>query len=351
MITLEEQLRRYAADVAGPARGHVPPLRDGGRGPTPVGRLVLVAVLVVFVAGFAWLVVRASGTGHEQMVPAGPEVPAVPEPTSWADEPGMCTPNMAGIPLHGPDGEGLCLGIDTSRTDGFGVADVQSGIKTAGMVLTPCDTIYADWGMNGFSPGEAHQRRPMHFTTSPKVDLVIVPLRSERRVVARAFDVPGLDGIRFFSYWIDPGDDIGGPVELYTADGEAFVPVGERPALPADCAASQPGPLVPTPSDSAEWESPVLDHQGQVRGRTAGLVELSDGIEAYRVVDDADQLVGYTLLDQAIGFVDPEQAEDPDRLRAIVDCGEGYASDHTVTAACSAVLSTIGIHIDPATPP
>jgi hypothetical protein len=133
--------------------------------------------------------------------------------------------------------------------------------------------------------------------------------------------------------------------------GSRFVPTGEQPELPDHCPAAQPGPLVPTPSDSEEWETAVVDHQGQTRGRTAGLVELVDGIRAYRVVDDADQLVGYTMLEQAIGFVDRERAEDPDGLRTIVACGDAYASERTVTPACSTALSGIGIHIDPDTPP
>jgi hypothetical protein len=346
MITLEEQLRRYATDVAGPAHGPVPPLRDGGRGPAPVGRLVLVAALVVFVAGFAWLVVRASATDHEQMVPAEPEVPAVPEPTSWAGEPGMCTDTIAGIPLEGPDGEGLCLGIDASRSEGFGVADIQDGRKTVGLVLTACETIRADWALYGFS-GEVYDgRRAMHWGVSSKVDMVVAPLRSGRRLAARAFEMPGLEGIKFVSFWIDADDDIGGLLEMSRPDGSPFVPTGEQPDLPEHCRAAQPRPQVPTPSDSEEWEDQVLDHRGEVRGRTAGLVELH-GVSAYRVVDDRGELVGYTMVDGGVGFIDRALAEHADTLRQLVACGDEYVATLTATPECTNALATIGIDTTP----
>ena len=324
MITLEEQIRRYAADVAGPVQGPPPPLRDGERGPTPVGRLVLVAVLVVFVASFAWLVVRAMGsTAEEHMVPAEPSVPA---PTSWGGEPGMCTDTMAGIPLEGPDGEGLCLGIDPTEPRGIEVAHVVKGERSGAWILTECDTSQADWSLNSAGPGLANGgRRAVFWTVSPSVERMVVPLQSGKRITAQTIELPGLDGLRLAGYWIEADDDIGGRLDLYTADGEPYVPTGEAPDLPAGCPGAQPGPLVPTPSDSEEWETPVLDHQGQTRGRTAGLVDLVDGLRAYRVVDDADLLVGYTLLDQAVGFVDRDQAEDPERLRTIVACGEEQA--------------------------
>jgi hypothetical protein len=283
MTTLEEQLRRYATDVAGPARGPAPTLRDGGRGPAPVGRLLLVAVLVVFVAGFAWLVVRASATTQEQMVPADPEVPVVPEPTSWGGDPGMCTDTMAGIPLHGPDGEGLCLGIE-QRGDGVGVSFVHDGMSRAATTFERCAAVPGNvFSAIGGDNGRALAHEPMWITAAGEVEHVEATLDSGRQVVARTVRLNEAPGVAFAGFWLEPGEVLQTPPTFSTSTGAPYVPVEVEPPL-SGCPAP---PQVPTPSDSEEWEENVVGNGGEVVGRTAGLVELHDGLWAYRVVDDS----------------------------------------------------------------
>jgi hypothetical protein len=346
MITLEEQVRRYAADVAGPVRGPAPPLRDGDRGPTPSSRLVLVAVLVVFVAGFAWLVVRASGTTHEEMVPAEPEVPAVPAPTSWAGEMGRCTDTIEGIPLHGPDGEGLCLGIDRQGTK-VGVGFVHDGTTQAASSLTGCEVMPTGTfsGIGGDNESGA-ERVPMWITTAGDVERIDLTLDSDRRVVAITVRLPDAPGVAFAGFWLEPGEVLRTPPVFMRSTGAPFVPGDVEPPL-LGCT---PQPQVPTPSDSEEWEDQVLDHRGEVRGRTAGLVELHDGVSAYRVVDDRGELVGYTMVDGGVGFVDRALAEDAATLRQLVTCGDEYVATLTATPECTNALATIGIDTTPPPP-
>jgi hypothetical protein len=348
MTTLEEQLRRYATDVAGPARGPAPPLRAGGRGPAPVGRLLLVAVLVVFVAGSAWLVVRASSTAREQMVPAGPEVHAVPEPTSWGGELGHCTDTMAGIPLHGPDGEGLCIGFDR---DPSGVVNLWFTDDAGTPLVTTFDEcrVVRDSHVGTASGGSSLGVRPspVWVDVSPYVGRVIATTDRGRRVIADTVHVPGIAGARFAAFRLDPGDELSASLELYATPDTPLTPGGQVPALPERCG---PMPQVPTPSDSEEWEDRVLDHRGEVRGRTAGLVELHEGLWAYRVVDDSGQLAGYTMVDGGIGFVDRPVAEDPAILRRLVACGNAYTTTLAATPECAEALATIGIDTSPPAP-
>jgi hypothetical protein len=253
---------------------------------------------------------------------------------------------MLGIPLEGPDGEGLCLGY-TPRADDMDVHYVQDAQSQVGTSANSCAVVRDGTYMT--APGRADGRggpESIWFQISPRVERMIVTLQSGRQVVADTVHLPGVDGASFAAFWMGAGDTFTAPPEFITAAGDPLLASDAEADPPPGCLAR---PLVPTPSDSEEWETPVVDHQGQTRGRTAGLVELVAGVHAYRVVDDADLVVGYTLLDQAVGFVDREQAEDPEVLRTIVACGDEYASERTLTPACSTALSGIGIHLEPGT--
>lgn len=140
MITLEDQIRRYATDVAGPALGAPPADLDALGSPRHRGRWVLVAALIVFIAGLTWVATRPTELGDRPSVDS-----VVPDSNgrvvSTPTGPDACVPTapVDGYRFAGPRADGLCVSIapftdpvlgsyvqlsvsaDEQALDGFGV--------------------------------------------------------------------------------------------------------------------------------------------------------------------------------------------------------------------------------------
>jgi hypothetical protein len=142
MITLEEQIRRYATDVAGPAAGEPPTdLFDLGR-PRHRGRWLLVAALAVFVAGISWIAVRP---GEHGQTPSVDTVAPTPPTTLLAVRSGPagsgpCSADgsASGTMLEGPDGEGLCVYAGDLAGDMALLRIFSEGTELVRIRLSPC---------------------------------------------------------------------------------------------------------------------------------------------------------------------------------------------------------------------
>ena len=96
----------------------------------------------------------------------------------------------------------------------------------------------------------------------------------------------------------------------------------------------------------------VVDPSGEFRGyvddavdATDPQVELPGGFRAKPVYSSAGNLVGY-LVAGPHGFVDLETGDDGERLAALNDCYEDYASDGVASDACTELLVSEGNAIE-----
>ncbi len=109
MITLEDQIRRYATDVAGPAVGEPPADLLAFTRPRHRGRWVLVAALALFIAGLGSLIALTTPTSPPPTTTDGPTGAVVSRPLASA----TCTPGAPdpGVVFTGAAAEGLCISV------------------------------------------------------------------------------------------------------------------------------------------------------------------------------------------------------------------------------------------------
>lgn len=232
MITLEDQIRCYATDVAGPAMGDAPADLLEVTRPRHRGRWALVAALALFIAGLAYVATRPAGTTDPN--PPSVTTPPIPQPTSWGGELGQCTDTTAGVPVQGPDGIGLCIGVGEPSASGTMVWLTVEGEPGLGMELTECQQVRADWEVQagGQLKGE---RSASVFVVSDQVRTFVIVLPDGSRLAASTFELPGITGHRFAALWIPNPTGEYGPFEQYTATGELFTPQGTPPETPEWC--------------------------------------------------------------------------------------------------------------------
>jgi hypothetical protein len=213
MITLEDQIRRYAVDVAGPAVAE-PPADLGTVGHSRHrGRWVLVAALVVFIAGLTWVATRPTELGDR------PSVDTVPLPrlVSWAGEWGRCVDQpppadgivtgperIDGIQLGGELGEGICIGVGRGEPEFEWIAPpldkglvwlTVDGLPRQPIAVNSCTFRSTNKSGFGGSGVDVDGRSVMLYAVAPDVRTVVLS-GSGGPVSAESFDVPGVEGFR-----------------------------------------------------------------------------------------------------------------------------------------------------------
>jgi hypothetical protein len=242
MITLEDQIRRYATDVAGPAVDAPPADLDLVGRPRHRGRLVLVAALVVFIAGLTWVATRPTELGDRPSVDTVLTPPPTAVPADAISRPAsveVCEDGgPVGVRLEGSAGTGLCLAAMWS----------EGGIAAAHeMVLV--GTLYAEGKPLGGGSIQGCASSPLNGVVgagmSVEPDRIViwvqVPQEASTGRVGEdgptliAFDLPGVEGSRFivarapdqtWAYRIRLFDASGQPLP----DGSGSDPCMGRPA-------------------------------------------------------------------------------------------------------------------------
>jgi len=242
MITLEEQIRRYAVDVAGPAAGEPSSdLVEVGR-PRHRGRWVLAAALVIFIAGLTWVATRPSELSDAPTVDTIETPPTTSIPTDAISRPASVQAcedgGPVGVSLKGQAGEGLCLAAQWME-NGTGAAPQ--------MILA--SILYADGNALGGGGIQQCARPPLNGVVSAGMSVepdriiiwVQVPEETATARVAEngptlvAFDLPGVEGSRFivarapdqsWAYAIRVFDAFGQPLP----DGSGAESCSGRPA-------------------------------------------------------------------------------------------------------------------------
>ncbi|HEY6534095.1 MAG TPA: hypothetical protein VIY72_17425 [Acidimicrobiales bacterium] len=146
MIAIEDQVRRYATDVAGPAIAAPPAdLAQVGSHQSHRGRWLLVAALVLFVIGLTAVAVIARPTDESEApsVATEPPLPQVESIVSRAVGTGACTADgsVTGVLLEGSAADGLCvssLPVPEQGPDATRVGIYQNGELLWSWVLVPC---------------------------------------------------------------------------------------------------------------------------------------------------------------------------------------------------------------------
>lgn len=238
MITLEDQIRRYATDVAGPAVGE-PPADLGAIGrPHHRGRWVLVAALVVFIAGLTWVATRPTELGDRPsvdtvLIPPTTEVPvdAISRPASIQ----VCEDDgPVGVQLEGSAGTGLCMAAMWSE-----------GGTAAAREMVLMGMLYADGKPLGGGSLQGCASSPLNGVVgagmSVEPDRIViwvqVPQEASTGRVGEdgptmvAFELPGVEGSRFIVARA-PDQSWAYRIRLYDASGQPLPDVvGSDPCM------------------------------------------------------------------------------------------------------------------------
>jgi hypothetical protein len=261
MIAIEDQIRRYATDVAGPALGAPPADLDVVGHPRHRGRWVLVAALVVFIAGLTWLATRPTELGDR------PSVDTVPLPplASWAGSWGTCVDRpppedgivtgperIDGIHLEGALGDGICIGVGRGEP---AIAWVEppldqglvwltvDGVPRRPIAVNSCtfrSTSKSGFGGTGVDVGG---RPAMLYAVAPDVRTVVLS-GSGGPVSAESFDVPGVEGFRVVAMRGPTFPQALVPTGYFDAEGSPL-PDEAQPWLPPVPEGCPPDPTIP----------------------------------------------------------------------------------------------------------
>jgi hypothetical protein len=204
MIAIEDQIRRYAIDVAGPAAGAPPADLDVVGHPRHRGRWVLVAALVVFIAGLTWVATRPTELGDRPSVDTVPTTPTTAVPADAISRPESVQPcedaGPVGVQLTGSAGDGLCIAAQWSE-----------GGTAAAPEMVLMSTLYADGDPLGGGSIQKCASAPFNGVAgagmSVEPDRIVIWVQvPEETATGRvngdgptfvAFDLPGVEGSRF----------------------------------------------------------------------------------------------------------------------------------------------------------
>lgn len=229
MITLEDQIRRYATDVAGPAVGEPPADLLAFTRPRHRGRWVLVAALALFIAGLAYVATSSHDTSSPAVTTPETTAPRVvpPQVTSRLTDGDRCLVDQqttvaqverSAVVFGGPNGDGLCVRFEVAEAGAYSysfegpevpdlalmsellasvpqvevptLVTVADGNEGTHLMVSVCQ---ASWvqehplGVISFGIGFA--------TASPRTEFVRFDT-DKGPLFAQAADVPGLDGLR-----------------------------------------------------------------------------------------------------------------------------------------------------------
>jgi len=229
MITLEDQIRRYATDVAGPAVGEPPADLLQVTRPHHRGRWALVAALALFIAGLAYV----ATSSHDSSSPAvttpetTPPLVVPPQVTSAVSTEQACVineqttvtrPERSVVAFSGPNGDGLCVSFEVFEANAYGFssqgpeepdpallarlfADVpQVEVPTLVTVIDGNEGGQLQVSACQASWVQEHPLGVISFgvafaTASPGTEFVRFDT-DQGPLYAQAADVPGLDGLR-----------------------------------------------------------------------------------------------------------------------------------------------------------
>jgi hypothetical protein len=199
MITLEDQIRRYAVDVAGPAMAEPPADLDQVGHPRHRGRWVLVAALVVFIAGLTWVATRPTELGDR---PSADTVPS--EVGGRADSYQIrsadpCGPTgRSGARFDGPAGQGICI----VPVDGWEIRPGDTGtyleVVSEGQVVTALDfreCALVTWTEASTGLGDDGSVIFVAFAEAPAERIQFEEIDGSK-VTAELVQLPAVDGLR-----------------------------------------------------------------------------------------------------------------------------------------------------------
>lgn len=240
MIELEDQIHRYATDVAGPALADPPgDLAEVGGRQANRGRWMLVAALVLFVAGLATTALL-SGRGDggeatpfatERDLAIGDDLPdPPPDALAWAAEHAPCSTDHpeVGVHLAGPLGDGICLSASWVEPDSSPPIDGMpnryevlmvnwflNGEFLAGGSVAQCETPPFD-GMA--QPGSDASQDGVIIVAEVPDNVATGRTNDGMGSTIAAFEVPGVDGARFLASRM-PVELAMKHIQIFDADG------------------------------------------------------------------------------------------------------------------------------------
>lgn len=235
MIRLEEQIRRYATDVAGPAVAAPPVDLDAVSRPRHRGRWALVAALVIFIAGLTWVATRPSDLSE------APTTGTVPTQLRELDSHQIrsatpCGPTgRIGTWFGGPAGDGMCLvpvnGWELRPDDQATYLElVADGELVTTRQFEPCSL--TTWIETGTGTGVDGSAVFIAVAEAPAAS-VRFDEPDGGVVTAELVDLPGVDGLRFAVARLRPGyagaayfDEAGRPVQDDPSTGTSIANCG-----------------------------------------------------------------------------------------------------------------------------
>jgi hypothetical protein len=225
MISLEEQIHRWAVDIAGPPVREVQP--ESPRDTHGKGRWLLVAALLVFTVGVGYVVLDASRPTSTPSTAS-----TVPEPTAYGADAGTCPDGTPGVAVEGPDGGGICLGVQRAADGSMQVVQQVAGLTVGVWSYGSCEPVSSPIGVRTSGPTVGEDGRLAVFWLLPDaVDRLLVTGGDGTETIVQTFALPGLDHGRVAAAWLgESASSAGSSLELLEADGAPYLdPAGTTP--------------------------------------------------------------------------------------------------------------------------
>jgi hypothetical protein len=210
MTTIEEQIRRYAVDVAGPPVGDVPADLGAVGARHHIGRWILVAALALFIAGLGYVAAQTSDSSSPP-VATTPETTAPLDPTFVAQRAGIgsCSEDggSVGMRLEGSAADGLCVTAEPGTGDlanDVNLTVYSHGTRLLEVGLGECPPS-TTWDSGRFAIPAADGSIVMIDPVAPTVDYVRLDNSSNPSARVEAFD---LDALRQTRLAISRIDDV-----------------------------------------------------------------------------------------------------------------------------------------------